>query len=84
MTPTPPDKDEIDGILDEYYAPIKIPDSNREGLKRAINRLIAEASIRELQNTMPHTDGMRHYNTVVKRIKELEQSLKNIEGSDDQ
>ena len=34
-----------------------------------------ERAIKELTNTMPHTDGMRHYNTVVKRISDLEQQL---------
>lgn len=34
-----------------------------------------EFGVNELKNTMPHTDGMRHYNTVVARIKDLEQQL---------
>ena len=33
---------------------------------------VKEARIDELKRTMPHTDGMRHYNTVVRRIAELE------------
>lgn len=34
-----------------------------------------DAAIKALEETMPHTDGMRHYNTVVKRITELKAEL---------
>lgn len=34
-------------------------------------RVALEARIDELERTMPHTDGMRHYNTVKRRIAEL-------------
>jgi len=37
--------------------------------------LITEARIDELERTMPHTDGMRHYNTVVKRLAELKENI---------
>lgn len=38
-------------------------------------RVELEARIDELERTMPHTDGMRHYNTVKNRIAELKQQL---------
>jgi len=50
---------------------------NNEGdltAKQAIEALITEARIDELERTMPHTDGMRHYNTVVKRLAELKEN----------
>ena len=34
-------------------------------------RVELEARLDELERTMPHTDGMRHYNTVKRRIAEL-------------
>ena len=37
-----------------------------------------QAAIRELENTMPHTDGMRHYNTVKRRITGLKQQLEKL------
>ena len=39
-------------------------------------RVALEARIDELERTMPHTDGMRHYNTVKRRIAELEKEVK--------
>ena len=38
-------------------------------------QLITEARIEELEKTMPHTDGMRHYNTVNARLKTLKDEL---------
>lgn len=52
----------LDGYIDE------------ESINQTIELLqacIQEAIIDELENTMPYTDGMRHYNTVKKRIAEL-------------
>lgn len=34
-----------------------------------------DAVIYELEKTMPHTDGMRHYNTVNARLKTLKDEL---------
>lgn len=33
-------KEELEKILDNYYAPIKLPDNNREGLTQAIIELV--------------------------------------------
>jgi len=41
--PEPSWEEILDEILDTYYAPIKMPDMNREGLKAQIAELIAEA-----------------------------------------
>ena len=35
-------------------------------------RKLKEAVIKELEDTMPHSDGMRHYNFVKRHIAELE------------
>jgi hypothetical protein len=35
--------DPLDTILDTYYAPIKLPEENREGLKAAIRELERKA-----------------------------------------
>lgn len=46
-----------------------------------VQQRVTEAQIKVLEETMPHTDGMRHYNTVIKRIAKLEASL-NTEGGE--
>lgn len=43
--------------------------------RKAIIRWGNEQRIDELENTMPHTDGMRHYNTVRKRIVGLKSKI---------
>lgn len=43
--------------------------------KAKLQRLIVEARIEELQQTMPQTDGMRHYNAVKRRIAQLSKEL---------
>jgi hypothetical protein len=39
---TTPDDNWLSKMLDEYYAPIKLPDNNRKGLAAAINAKITE------------------------------------------
>ena len=43
----------------------------RELIAADRKRVALEARLDELERTMPHTDGMRHYNTVKRRIAEL-------------
>ena len=33
---------QLDELLDKYYAPIKLPDNNRAGLKQAIKQLFLD------------------------------------------
>lgn len=83
MTPTEQDKELRDKVatIVEYwdFSPLQDEDSRIERLKNEIMQLITadrkrvalEARIDELERTMPHTDGMRHYNTAKRRIAEL-------------
>lgn len=63
-------------LMDEYFDRLE---KSKHNLLEAINRLVTEARIEELEKTTPHTDGMRHYNTVKKRIAELQSQLTNKE-----
>ena len=42
--------------------------------KSVLLQLITDARIDELEKTMPHTDGMRHYNTVLRRLAQLKEN----------
>lgn len=74
--------EQIDNILLEHIVLatdngqpyIKSTDTAVEAIKALISNQVAKARIEELERTMPHTDGMRHYNTVVARIEELKRS----------
>ena len=70
--------EEIDEIFTTYNERKRLSIKNtgapykaRQKAKQSIKQLITEEVIKELENTMPYTDGMRHYNTVVGRISEL-------------
>jgi len=60
----------LDFSVAEHYA--MYPEL--KSAKLAIEALINEARIDELEKTMPHTDGMRHYNTVVRRLTQLKEN----------
>lgn len=66
-----------DGDLGLNEALWKIVAWHQQQLEQAVR----EARIDELNRTMPHTDGMRHYNTVKNRIAEL-QSTKEEESNE--
>lgn len=51
-----------------------------EELEKLISDQVAKARIEELERTMPHTDGMRHYNTVMARIAELKATLNGVKN----
>ena len=78
--------DELDKILEQLQYGTIMSDNqepqltnNRNIAKQAIiqyyAKLMLEAIIDELEKTMPHTDGMRHYNTVNARLKTLKDEL---------
>ena len=79
MTPTEQDKElrekliELDGELWDYQLDklVQLIIADRK-------RVALEARIDELERTMPHTDGMRHYNTVKRRIAELKAQQENL------
>lgn len=55
-----PFNQKLDEILDKYYAPIKLPDSNREGLKQAIRKAVAEDML-ELVGEDEKNPGIRKH-----------------------
>ena len=76
---------EIDKYLEDYKNNPSNSNKYRFGLHAYTANLIAiketERAIKELTNTMPHTDGMRHYYTVVRRLSDLEQQLLKLKES---
>lgn len=81
MTPTPPDKDELSKILDDFFdeTPVdgKAPQRYIKDLEQAINRLIAKERLKELKRAIRQgyiSAPLRH--KVDRRIATLEQSLK--------
>lgn len=79
MTPTPPDKDELNHIITKIRAG-KDPDTGElhitdEEAKQAINHLIAKERLAELKRHSYGKGDVSAY-SINKRIQELEQSLK--------
>lgn len=72
----PDDNHPLDKILDEYYAPIKMPDNNREGLIEAINNYF---------QSLTEYDG--RYDLLTKQQREIlikyhESALEQLKGAE--
>lgn len=76
----------IDEILDKYYAPIKLPDNNRNGLKQALTQVVKNevlvGRVAELNDLILATDLNGWDRSMVKHLKErktkLEQQLERL------